>query len=306
MIRPDRRAHLPAPDDGDRATGQRLRTTRHHAEVDRRQPDRIAETPRFRAHRGRLPLEPPQSAAIVSRVCVWVALGPEVLPPASDRVDLELRRFVFDADVDRLLVELEVMDAIGDCPVESRWLPGRRHRDAAGHERGRHRRHRVAPALEVARLASFPLPRDPCVFAVRGAMRQCRRTASRWPFRACLSPAAVRGRSGGPAAEPAVALAAACRSGRTAPFSVCSVHRQLSPHHAVPSSCGMVRSPVVADGALLVRRGRRGAALLNDERPVLPRSGGRHGPSSETGQADGRARPHEWDKPSSVAGSGAG
>ena len=45
--RADRRgqAHLPAPDNGDRAAGQRLRTARHQAQVDRRQPARNRENP---------------------------------------------------------------------------------------------------------------------------------------------------------------------------------------------------------------------------------------------------------------------
>ena len=43
-----------------------------------------------------------------------VALGAEVLPPAADRVDRELGGVVIDPDVDIPLVELEVIDAIGD------------------------------------------------------------------------------------------------------------------------------------------------------------------------------------------------
>ena len=49
---------------------------------------------------------------------VRVALGSEVLPPGADRVDRELGGVVVDADVDIPLVELEVVDAVGDRLAE--------------------------------------------------------------------------------------------------------------------------------------------------------------------------------------------
>ena len=41
----DARAHLPAPDDRDRAASQRVRPARHQAQVDRRQPARKRKNP---------------------------------------------------------------------------------------------------------------------------------------------------------------------------------------------------------------------------------------------------------------------
>jgi hypothetical protein len=51
---------------------------------------------------------------IVNLGGVGIALVSEVLPPAADRVDRELGRVVVDADVDVALVELEVVNAVGD------------------------------------------------------------------------------------------------------------------------------------------------------------------------------------------------
>ena len=68
--------------------------------------------------RVRLPLEPPQSAVIVSAGGVGVALAAEVLPPAADRGDGELGGVVVDPDADPALVVGEVVDPVGDRLAE--------------------------------------------------------------------------------------------------------------------------------------------------------------------------------------------